>query len=77
MDCRTTSKSKLPALVLTDKEKQHFERLRTSRTAAVREVQRAQILWHYHEGMNPTRLSQAPQAGSVAKFWSGSGKVAG
>jgi hypothetical protein len=37
-------KSKLPALVLSEEEKQSLEGLRFSRAAPVREVERAQIL---------------------------------
>ena len=43
-------KSKRLKLQLTPAEVQHLERLRGSRTAPVREVQRAEILWRYHSG---------------------------
>ena len=43
-------KSKRLKLVLTPQEVQHLQRLRASRTAPVREVQRAEILWRYHSG---------------------------
>ena len=43
-------KSKRLKLQLSPAEVQHLERLRGSRTAPVREVQRAEILWRYHSG---------------------------
>ncbi len=43
-------KSDLPKLVLTAEEEQRPGALRTSRAAAVREVQRARILWPYPRG---------------------------
>ncbi len=52
-------KSKRPKLVLTPDEIQHLERLRHSRTAAVREVQRAEILWRYHSGETIAEIMRA------------------
>src|SRR6202140_5116585 len=46
-------------LVLTDEEKSHLNQLRQSKTAAFRDVQRAQILWRYHSGET---VSQIPRA---------------
>ena len=43
-------KSKRTKRVLTPEQRQHLERLRRSRTAPVREAQRAEILWRYHCG---------------------------
>ena len=43
-------KSKRLKLQLSPAEVQHLERLRGSRTAPVREVQRAEIMWRYHSG---------------------------
>ena len=43
-------KSRLPKLILSPEQKQALERLRQSRTAPVREMQRAQILLRFDEG---------------------------
>lgn len=48
-----------PKLILTDKEKEHLDQLRHSRTAAVRDVQRAQILWRFHGGETVSQISRA------------------
>ncbi|MBC8165417.1 MAG: helix-turn-helix domain-containing protein [Bryobacteraceae bacterium] len=48
-----------PALVLTAEEKQHLDQLRQSRTAAIRDVQRAQILWRYQAGETVTQIAVA------------------
>jgi transposase len=48
-----------PALVLTVEEKEFLNQLRQSRTAAVRDVQRAQILWRYHAGETVTQIARA------------------
>lgn len=53
--------SKRPKLALTEDEKKHLDQLRTSRTAAVREVQRAQILWRYHGGETVSQIARALQ----------------
>ena len=45
-------KSTRPKLVLTLEEVRLLEQLRQSRTAAWREVQRAQVLWLYYTGSN-------------------------
>ena len=45
-------KSTRPKLVLTPEEVRLLEQLRQSRTAAWREVQRAQVLWLYYTGSN-------------------------
>ena len=46
-------------LVLTPEELQHLEQLRHSRTAPVREVQRAEILWRYHSGETIAEIMRA------------------
>ncbi|MCX6930674.1 MAG: IS630 family transposase [Verrucomicrobia bacterium] len=48
-----------PALVLTAEEKKHLDQLRQSRTAAIRDVQRAQILWRYQAGETVTQIARA------------------
>ena len=52
-------KSKRLKLVLTPQEVQHLQRLRASRTAPVREVQRAEILWRYHSGETIAEIMRA------------------
>jgi hypothetical protein len=51
--------SQHPGLVLTNEEKEFLDQLRQSRTAAIRDVQRAQILWRYHAGETVTRIARA------------------
>jgi transposase len=51
-------KSKLPALVLTPEERQRLEILSDSRSAPVREVERARILLQYHAGRNPSTIQK-------------------
>ena len=51
--------SQHPALVLTVEEKAHLDPLRQSRTAAVRDVQRAQILLSYQAGETVTKIARA------------------
>src|ERR1700688_2735263 len=46
------------ALALTVEEKEHLDQLRQSRTASVRDVQRAQILWRYHAGETVTQIAR-------------------
>ena len=48
-----------PRLVLTDEEKKHLDRFRQSKTAALRDVQRAQILWRYHAGETVSQIARA------------------
>ena len=52
-------RSKLPALVLTPGDEQRLETLQASRTAPVREVERARILLQYHAGHNPSAIQRA------------------
>jgi transposase len=52
-------KSTLPKLVLTPEEVKLLDQLRQSRTAAWREVQRAQILWRYHSGETVATIMKA------------------
>jgi len=48
-----------PGLVFTDEEKKHLDQLRQSKTAAIRDVQRAQILWRYHSGETVSQIARA------------------
>jgi transposase len=50
---------KRPALVLTAEEKESLDQLRQSRTAAMRDVQRAQILWRYQAGETVAQIARA------------------
>ena len=52
-------KSKRLKLRLTPEEVQRLERLRGSRTAPVREVQRAEILWRSHSGETIAEIMRA------------------
>jgi hypothetical protein len=51
--------SQRPRLVLTPEEKEHLDHLCQSRTAAVRDVQRAQILSRYHAGERVSQIARA------------------
>ena len=51
--------SQHPALVLSVEEKGHLDQLRQSRTGAIRDVQRAQILWRYHAGEKVSQIARA------------------
>jgi transposase len=46
-------------LALTDEEKKHLDQLRRSKTAALRDVQRAQVLWRYHSGEKVSEIARA------------------
>ena len=46
-------------LLLTAEEEQYLDEVRQSRTAAVRDVHRAQILWRYHGGGTVTEIARA------------------
>ena len=52
-------KSKLPALVLTPEQHQLLEGLSSSRTAPVREVERARILLQYYAGNSPSAIQRS------------------
>jgi len=52
-------KSKLPPLALTPEEEKRLETLQTSRSAPVREVERARILLQYRAGNNPSAIQRA------------------
>ena len=52
-------KSKRSPLLLTTEEVQHLKRLRRSRKAPAREVQRAEILWRYHCGETIAEIMRA------------------
>src|SRR5579864_9506008 len=47
-----------PKLILTDEEKMHLDQLRQSKTAAFRDVQRAQILWRYDAGEKVSQIAR-------------------
>jgi transposase len=61
-------KSKLATLALTQDEKDVLEVLRQSRSAPVRMVERAKILWHYHEGLNPSQIQRAVKVSRVTIY---------
>src|SRR5260221_3816168 len=61
-------KSKLPKLVLTDEEKQRLKELSSSRSAPVREVERARILSRYHAGENPSVIQRALNVSRVTIY---------
>ena len=48
-----------PRLVLTAEEKEFLNELRQSRTAAVREVERAQVLWRSQSGEKVSEIARA------------------
>ncbi len=50
--------SKRSKLVLTDEEKKHLDQFRQSKTAAFRDVQRAQILWRYQAGQTVSQIAR-------------------
>lgn len=52
-------KSERPKLLLAPEEVQHLQRLRRSRKAPAREVQRAEILWRYHAGETIAEIMRA------------------
>ena len=55
---RMARASTRPRLVLTGEEKHHFDLLRQSKTAAFRDVQRAQILWRYDAGDKVSQIAR-------------------
>ena len=61
-------KSKLPALTLTETEKNDLESLRASRSATVREVERARILLLYHAGHNPSAIQRTLKISRVTIY---------
>ena len=61
-------KSKLPRLVLTAEERQRLERLSTSRSAPLREVERARILLHYQAGNNPSSIQSVLKISRVTIY---------
>ena len=52
-------KSKLPGLTITPEEEKRLETLQASRSAPVREVERARILLQYRAGNNPSAIQRA------------------
>lgn len=55
-------------LNLTVEEKQRLDSLRHSRTEPPRKVERANILWHYHAGLNPSQIKQAAKVSRVTVY---------
>jgi len=52
-------KSRLPKLTLNDGQMSKLQQLSLSRTAPLREVQRARILCHYHAGETIAGIARA------------------
>lgn len=48
-----------PRLILTGEEKEYLDQLCQSRTAAIRDVQRARILWRYQSGETVSQIARA------------------
>ena len=61
-------KSRLAVLNLTLEEKERLDSLRHSRSAPVRTVERANILWHYHAGLNPSEIKKAANVSRVTVY---------
>jgi len=61
-------KSKLPALVLTPEQQQSLENLSGSRTAPLREVERARILLRYHAGDSPSSIQRSLNTSRVTIY---------
>lgn len=61
-------KSKLPTLTLTPEQRQRLVALSASRSAPVREVDRARILLQYHEGNNPSAIWRALKISRVTIY---------
>lgn len=61
-------KSRLPVLNLTVEEKERLDSLRHSRSEPVRKVERANILWHYHAGLNPSEIKQTANVSRVTVY---------
>jgi hypothetical protein len=53
---RTTASS---GTALTAEDKEHLDQLCQPRTAAMRDVQRAQMLWRYQTGETVTQIARA------------------
>lgn len=61
-------KSKLSGLNLTVEEKERLDSLRHSRSEPVRKVERANILWHYHAGLNPSEIKRTAKVSRVTVY---------
>src|SRR5437899_9675944 len=59
---------KLPAVDLTPGQRVILETLSGSRAAPVREVERARILLHYHDGKNPSAIQKALKISRVTIY---------
>src|SRR5512138_1678036 len=61
---------KLRVRELTTEEQTHIERLARSRTAAAREVERAQMVWYSHQGESVQRLAERLDVcTATVRFW--------
>lgn len=61
-------KSKLAGLNLTVEEKERLDSLRHSRSEPAREIERANILWHYHAGWNLSKIAQTTNVSRVTVY---------
>jgi len=61
-------KSKLPLLLVTPEEQKRLETLRASRTAPLREAQRARILLHHLSGDGPSVIQKATGSSRVTIY---------
>ena len=61
-------KSKLPALTLTAEQREFLEGLNTSRTAPLREVERARILLQHYAGKNPSDIQRTLNVSRVTIY---------
>src|SRR5659263_602740 len=61
-------KCKLSGLNLTVEEKERLDSLRHSRSEPVRKVERANILWHYHAGLNPSEIKKTANVSRVTVY---------
>lgn len=61
-------KTKLPALILNASETKRLESLRQSRTEPMNKVERANILFHYHAGLNPSQIQRSTKVSRVTIY---------
>jgi len=55
-------------LNLTVEEKERLDTLRHSRSEPARKVERANILWHYHAGLNPSEIKRMVKVSRVTIY---------
>jgi hypothetical protein len=67
---RTTASS---GTALTAEDKEHLDQLCQLRTAAMRDVQRAQMLWRYQTGETVTQIARAIKTARNSAGWRGRG----